>query len=80
MLYVQEYDYAIELEVQYNRLIDVEGSYTYVGEALPGTGEAEAKWRIKRIEEIGDDFNILWANGEATFDKIWNDRVSYTYS
>ena len=24
-----------ELEVQYNRLIDVEGSYTYVGEALP---------------------------------------------
>lgn len=70
----------VELEVQYNRLIDVDGVYTYVGEALPGTGESEAKWRIKRIEEIGDDFNILWADGEATFDKIWNDRTSFTYS
>ena len=69
-----------ELEVQYNRLIDVEGSYTYVGEALPGTGEGEAKWRIKRIEEIGDDFNILWADGDADFNNIWNDRTSFTYS
>jgi len=69
-----------ELEVQYNRLIDVEGSYTYVGEALPGTGESDAKWRIKRIEEVGDDFNILWAEGSANFDRIWDDRASFTYS
>ena len=60
-----------ELEVQYNRLIDVDGVYTYVGEALPGTGESEAKWRIKRIEEVGEDFNILWADGDANFNNIW---------
>lgn len=69
-----------ELEVQYNRLIDVVGSYTYVGEALPGTGESEAKWRIKRIEEVGDDFNILWADGDADFNNIWDDRETFTYS
>ena len=69
-----------ELEVQYNRLIDVDGVYTYVGEAQPGTGEGEAKWRIKRIEEIGDDFNILWADGDANFNNIWTDRTTFTYS
>lgn len=69
-----------ELEVQYNRLIDVDGSYTYVGEAQPGTGEGEAKWRIKRIEEVGDDFNILWADGDANFNNIWTDRTTFTYS
>ena len=58
----------------------MEGSYTYVGEALPGTGESEAKWRIKRIEEVGDDFNILWAGGDANFDNIWDDRATFTYS
>ena len=69
-----------ELEVQYNRLIDVDGVYTYVGEAQPGTGEGEAKWRIKRIEEIGDDFNILWADGDANLNNIWTDRTTFTYS
>lgn len=69
-----------ELEVQYNKLIDVEGAYTYVGEALPGTTTSEAKWRIKRIEEIGDDYNILWASGTAEFDKIWDNRASFSYS
>ncbi len=69
-----------ELEVQYNKLIDVSGVYTYVGEALPGTGTSEAKWRIKRIEELGDDYNILWANGTSDFDKVWNDRATFTYS
>jgi hypothetical protein len=61
-------------------LIDVDGVYTYVGEAQPGTGEGEAKWRIKRIEEIGDDFNILWADGDANFNNIWTDRTTFTYS
>jgi|SRR6056300_156066 hypothetical protein len=69
-----------ELEVQYNKLIDQEGSFYYIGEALPGTDVSEAKWRIKRIEEVGDDFNILWAEGSANFDKIWDDRATFSYS
>jgi len=69
-----------ELEVQYNKLIDQEGTFYYIGEALPGTNTNQPKWRIKRIEEIGNDYNILWASGTAEFDKIWDDRVSFTYS
>ena len=52
-----------ELEVQYNKLIDTDGTYTYIGEAVPGTATSSPTWRIKRIEEIGDDYNILWASG-----------------
>lgn len=67
------------VEVQYNKLIDVEGDFTYIGEAVPGTAQSAFTWRIKRIEQIGTDYNILWANGTSEFDKIWNDRLTYTY-
>ena len=68
------------VEVQYNKLVDVEGNYTYIGEAQPGTATSAASWRIKRVEQIGSDINILWASGTANFDKIWDNRLSFTYS
>lgn len=72
-----------DLEVQYDKLVDEDAtnSFTYVGEASPGTDKDQNTWRIKRIYELSDgDLEILWANGTATFDKIWNDRATYTYS
>jgi hypothetical protein len=69
-----------ELEVQYDRLVDEEGTFTYIGEADPGTTQATALWRIKRVSEQPDgDLEILWANGSAAFDKIWTSRAVYTY-
>ena len=68
------------VEVQYNKLIDVSGDYTYIGEAVPGTSQSASTWRIKRVEQIGPDYNILWASGSAEFDKVWNDRTTYIYS
>ena len=69
-----------ELEVQYDKLVDETVDFTYIGEAEPGTDRTTALWRIKRIEEFPDgDIDILWANGTAAFDKIWNDRATYTY-
>ena len=68
------------VEVQYNKLIDVDGNITYVGEAVPGSLPSENKWRIKRIEQIGSDTAILWASGTSSFDKIWDLRLTYNYS
>lgn len=69
-----------ELEVQYDRLVDEDGLITYIGEAAPGTDKSQSLWRIKRIQEFPDgDLDILWANGAAAFDKIWDDRAAYTY-
>lgn len=68
------------VEVQYNKLIDVSGNYTYIGEALPGTATSAGTWRIKRVEQIGTDYNILWASGSADFNKTWDSRLTYAYS
>ena len=69
------------LDMQYNKLVDVVGTYTYIGEALPGTATSSATWRIKRIETLsGGDLNILWASGSSDFNKIWNNRASFAYS
>lgn len=70
-----------ELEVQYDRRVDFEGSFTYVGEAVPGSDPAQPVWRIKRIEEFGGDkdMDILWADGTADQIKVWDDRATYTY-
>ena len=70
----------VDLEVQYNKIIDVEGNITYIGEALPGTSNSDSTWRIKRIETIGDDIIIMWANGTADFVHSWNNRAIYTYN
>ena len=69
-----------DLEIQYNRLIDTVGNYIYIGEALPGSATSDAKWRIKRVDQqAGDDYNIIWAESSADFDKIWDDRLTLTY-
>lgn len=68
-----------ELEVQYDRLVDADGVYTYVGEAIPGAAKGDPVWRIKRIEEIGSDIEIRWADGTEDQVKIWDNRATYIY-
>ena len=69
----------IELEVQYDKLVDEDGSYTYVGEATPGSATSAAVWRIKRIEDVDGDLEIRFANSSSDFDKLWDNRATYTY-
>lgn len=64
------------------RLDDAGSGVTYVGEALPGTAASAASWRVKRITESGTptDTVVEYADGDADFDNIWNDRASLSYS
>jgi hypothetical protein len=57
--------------------IDEVTTYTYLGYAIPGTSEASAAWRVKRITNATG--NILWADGNSNFDNIWANRVASTY-
>ena len=52
---------------------------TYVGESILGTNVASTGWRIKKITIDGNVTTISYADGEETFDKIWDDRTGYTY-
>lgn len=57
------------------------GDLEYIGKADPGTATDKAGWFIQKIiyDANGDMTGILNANGQADFDKIWDNRESYTY-
>ena len=65
-----------------NKLLQVDevGTTTYLGYADAGTLTSAASWAIKRIVETGNDASITWADGNTSFDNIWDNRASLTYS
>lgn len=53
----------------------------YKGEAVVGTLEAAASWRVRRLTIATDsDVTEEWAAGNASFNKIWDNRASLVYS
>jgi len=71
----------VGMEVQYDRLVDTEGDFIYIGEAVPGTERSAPAWRIKRVYELaGDDIEIIWANNTANTELVWDNRTSYEYN
>lgn len=67
--------------VDYKQYVDVvSASVTYIGFADPGSNDASAVWKIKKIITTGEDIEIVWADGNTNFDNVWNDRASLTYS
>lgn len=72
---------AEDADVYSKRLDVVSDSVTYKGEAPVGSLEASAVWRIRKYQfGVDGDVTELWADGSALFDKIWGNRVSYSYS
>lgn len=60
---------------------DVIPEVTYIGEALPGTATSAASWRIRRLTIQSDsDIEILYADGNDSYDNIWDNRLSLSYS
>ncbi len=59
---------------------EIPGGDMYIGTALPGTGTSTGTWAIKRVQSgAGGDISITWANGNSQYDKVWDDRATYTY-
>lgn len=68
--------------VKYGKQLDrISDTVFYFGEADPGTSVASALWRIQLVTTQPDgDLSVQWADGTADFTKVWDDRLSYTYS
>lgn len=66
-------DYAIRVD-------EVSSTLIYRAEAIAGSANSAAVWRIQRITISGSVITIQWADGVSTFTKVWNDRATYTYS
>lgn len=52
--------------------------YTYMCEALPGTLTSASAWRISRLNMATGV--VLWADGNANFDNVADNRASLSYS
>ena len=67
----------------YAKRTDVTDDYStvYIGRASVGSSPAEPVWQISKTElGIDDDITVLWADGDAEFNKVWDDRLLLTYS
>ena len=62
---------------------DANGDIEYVGWAAPGSGDLtdEALWRIAKVTYTSGGNPIAkWADGVATFTKVFDDKLTYTYT
>lgn len=62
------------------RLDEPSSTTTYVGKAAIDSDPAGSVWQIKRILISGTETIIEWADGDSSFDKVWDDRASLSYS
>lgn len=60
------------------RIVD-SGGYTYIGKAVAGSSQASAVWQVQRIDESSGTV-VLWADGDTSFNNVWNNYASLTYS
>jgi len=73
-------NWAVDMTQLIKYVDDVSGTTLYIGEAQPNTLTSTASWRIKRIVFTGDDSETLYADGDANFNNIWDNRASLSYS
>ena len=55
-------------------------TYSYVGESPVGAATSAPAWKIFRLENTGTaSLNKYWADGSDLFNKVWDNRATYTY-
>ena len=71
-----------DTDVAFAQRVDfITDNLLYRGEAVPGTAPGSNLWRIRRITiGLDNDVTTEWADGNADFDNIWDDRLILSYS
>lgn len=64
----------------YAQIVDDQATYIYIGNAIVGSLSSSSVWSIKKITFIGSLIKTEWASSTDLFNKIWDDRSTYTYS
>lgn len=60
------------------KLDQVTSTVFYVGEATIAASTSGAMWRIRKIDTT-TGVDVKWADGNAHFDNVWDDRAAITY-
>lgn len=61
------------------RIDSPSATVSYIGYAAPGTLTSAAAWQIRKIDETTGTI-INYADGNANFDNVWDNRAALTYS
>lgn len=71
-----------EEDMPYAKQTDfVTDNLIYRGEAAVGSLVSAPAWRIRKLViGVDGDVSETWADGNANFDNVWDDRLSLTYS
>ena len=68
-------------QAELKTLIDAfSDTVTYIGKSAPNSSTSSAVWLIKKITESGTVTTIAYADGDANFNNVWDNRTSLTYS
>ncbi len=82
--YHQETDEQITVSVEkYIQRIAYEGQGLpeFIGISYPGAASSASTWQIRKLTYVGTNVvSILFASGNGNFDKVWNDKATYSYS
>lgn len=62
------------------RVDEPSATVTYVGKAEISSGSGSAVWQIYKMTISGTQLIITWADGDSSFNNIWDNRASLTYS
>ena len=65
-------DYAMRLD-------EASATVTYVGKAAISSSTASAVWQIKKLDSTSG-LIITWADGDANFNNVWDNRGALSYS
>jgi hypothetical protein len=74
---------ATESASHYTTKLTYSGSnLEYLGKADIGTATTSSGWQIKKFTYDGSNnlTDIQYAEGTDAFDKIWDNRIGYSYS
>lgn len=61
---------------------DANNNPIYIGLADIGAATSDAVWQIRKIDyDVNNDpISVIWADGTDRFEKVWDNRTTYTYS
>lgn len=63
------------------RIDEASATISYIGKAPIGSLASEAVWQIFKMDTGTSPQTIItWADGDAEFNNIWDNRASLTYS
>ena len=56
-------------------------TFAYLGKAAVSSATSAAVWQVQKLVFGADgDVTITWADGNASFDNIWDNRAALTYT